>query len=126
MELPGPTADITDRIVPMVQGNTLWMRVGAAETGPDPAPDVFKTLRITYSYQGKDGLCLCSRHSEPSGSAICPAPWGQSGAIHIIRAEYGPLDNPKEIRDVSRRVAGSVKGNSLKLIVGDRALWRNG
>jgi len=121
---PGPTADITDRIAPMVQGDALWMRVGAAETGPDPAPDVFKTLKITYSYKGKTDYAY-AQDTQSLAIGYLPGPSGQSGALHIIRAEYGQLDNPNDIADVSATVAGCVKGNSLKVIVGDKALGKS-
>ncbi len=121
---PGPTADITDRIAPMVQGDTLWMRVGAAETGPDPAPNVFKTLKVTYSYKGKTDFAF-AQDTQSLAIGNLPGPAGQSGALHIIRAEYGPLDSPNAISDVSANVAANVKGNSLKLIVDDKSLGRS-
>jgi hypothetical protein len=118
---PGQTSDITERVKPAVRGDTLWFHVGATETGPDPAPNVFKTLTITYSYEGKTQVAS-AQDTQSLGIGHLPGPVGQKGAIHIIRAEYGPLDRPAEIRDVAGRLAAAVKGDSLRLVVGSDAL----
>jgi hypothetical protein len=58
------------------------MRVGAAETGPDPVPGAVKTLTVTYSYKGKtENASAKDRQSLAIGAL--PGPGGQRGALRF-------------------------------------------
>jgi hypothetical protein len=112
----GHWANVTEKVASAAQGDMLWLRmVDSAALLGDPAPNVVKTLKVSYFYEGRPRSATI-QDFETLAIGDLPGTEDQHGELRILRAEYGALSGPAGVRDVTARLAADVKNDRLRIV----------
>jgi hypothetical protein len=102
--------NVTDRLNSQIRGGQLNIQVTNANMGGDPAPGQSKTLRVQYSYNGRQSEVVVNEGDNlnlPDGNT------GYSG-FQILRGEYGAGNR---VMDVTNRLNSEIRGGQLNIQV---------
>jgi hypothetical protein len=102
--------DVTNRLNSEIRGGHLNIQVTNANMGGDPAPGQSKTLRVQYSYNGRQSEAVVNEGDNlnlPGGNT------GYSG-FQIFRGEYGVGNR---VMDVTNRLNSQIRNGQLNIQV---------
>jgi hypothetical protein len=102
--------DVTNRLNSEIRGGHLNIQVTNANMGGDPAPGQSKTLRVQYSYNGRQNEAVVNEGDNlnlPGGNT------GYSG-FQIFRGEYGVGNR---VMDVTNRLNSQIRNGQLNIQV---------
>jgi hypothetical protein len=94
---PQRTRDVSEKVRRLLERGLSSFTVAGLAEGDDPAPGVTKTLTVDYAIDGKPFLVKAR-----DGAIIHLT--AEALSIHVDKARYGVLDDPKRTRDVRERV----------------------
>jgi len=104
-------ANVTSRLAPYIQGNSLSLRVTNESMGGDPAEDHPKALNVWYSFNGRVAHVIVNEKDTlnlPADNDFF------AGRLRVMRAQYGIGHRYADVTDL---LNSQIQGDALSLRV---------
>jgi hypothetical protein len=114
---PQRSRDVTDRVQQLADAGSRDIAVAALSEGGDPAPGAVKTLGVDFTLDGQ-AFSVQARDGDFVHLAR------NATGIHVEKALYGVLDDPKRTRDVREKLqrildSGEISFSVARMAAGD-------